>query len=225
MNNQNLQEEKNDSQAAATPRNAASADSHQRVSDRILDIDEEMKSPHLTATPLAAAADSHQPMIENENPPLTDMPLVAAGSQQPILMSIPKLQEEGKDHQVPAMPLAAGSTNRNLQEEGSHQLSSVFDSEGNDIALDLPPEGSVVMVDSDIVPHLDLEKLFDNDVSKKRFTIDNAEEGGSVITLNDPVEVPFYSTQTLFLTGKANIPALERFCEREVKVELNQQFH
>ena len=114
MNNQNLQEEKNDSQAAATPRNAASGDSHQRVSDRILDIDDEMKSPHLTATPLAAA----------------------------------------------------GLTNRNLQEEGSHQLSSVFDSEGNDIALDLPPEGSVVMVDSDIVPHLDLEKLFDNDVSK-----------------------------------------------------------
>ena len=161
------------------------------------------------------------------------------------LMNTQNLQEEGKDHQVPAMPLAAGSTNRNLQEdpqvtdvplaagstnrnledEGSHQLSSVFDFNGNDIALDLPPEGSVVMVDSDIVPHLDLEKLFDNDVSKKRFTIDNAEEGGSVITLNDPVEVPSYSTQTLFLTGKANIPALERFCEREVKVELNQQFH
>ena len=170
MNNQNLQEEKNDSQAAATPRNAASADSHQRVSDRILDIDEEMKSPHLTATPLAAA----------------------------------------------------GLTNRNLQDEGSHQLSSVFD--GNDIALDLPPEGSVVIFDSGIVPNLDLDKLFD-DVSKKRFTIDNAEEGGSVITLNDPVEVPSYSTQTLFLTGKANIPALERFSEREVKVELNRQFH
>ena len=48
MNNQNLQEEKNDSQPAATP--------------------------------LAAAADSHQPMIEKENPPLTDMPLAAAGS-------------------------------------------------------------------------------------------------------------------------------------------------
>ena len=170
MNNLNLQEEKNESQATATPRNAASADSHQRISERILNIDEEMKSPHLTATPLAAA----------------------------------------------------GLTNRNLQDEGSHQLSSVFD--GNDIALVLPPEGSVVMVDSNIVPNLDLEKLFD-DVSKKRFTIYNAEEGGSVITLNDPVEVPSYSTQTLFLTGKANIPALERFCEREVKVELNQQFH
>ena len=172
MNKQNLQEEKNESQATATPRNAASADSHQRISERILNIDEEMKSPHLTATPLAAA----------------------------------------------------GLTNRNLQDEGSHQLSSVFDFNGNDIALDLPPEGSVVMVDSNIVPNLDLEKLFD-DVSKKRFTIDNAEEGESVITLNDPVEVPSYSTQTLFLTGKANIPALERFCEREVKVELNQQFH
>ena len=139
-------------------------------------------------------------------------------------MNTQNLQEEGKDHQVPAMPLAAGSTNRNLQDEGSHQLSSVFDFNGNDIALDLPPEGSVVMVDSNIVPNLDLEKLFD-DVSKKRFTIDNAEEGGSVITLNDPVEVPSYSTQTLFLTGKANIPALERFSEREVKVELNRQFH
>ena len=157
-------------------------------------------------------------------------------------MNTQNLQEEGKDHQVPAMPLAAGSTNRNLQEdpqvtdlplaagstnrnlqdEGSHQLSSVFD--GNDIALDLPPEGSVVIFDSGIVPNLDLEKLFD-DVSKKRFTIDNAEEGESVITLNDPVEVPSYSTQTLFLTGKANIPALERFSEREVKVELNRQFH
>ena len=152
--------------------------------------------------------------------------------------------EETKDSQVPAMPLAAGSTNRNLQEdpqvtdvplaaagltnrnqdEGSHQLSSVSDFNGNDIALDLPPEGSVVIFDSGIVPNLDLEKLFD-DVSKKRFTIDNAEEGGSVITLNDPVEVPSYSTQTLFLTGKANIPALERFSEREVKVELNRQFH
>ena len=172
MNNQNLQEEKNDSQPAATPL-AASADSHQPVSSNNKEIADEKKDPQLAATPLAAA----------------------------------------------------GSTNRNLEDEGSHQLSSVFDFNGNDIALDLPPEGSVVMVDSDIVPHLDLEKLFDNDVSKKRFTIDNAEEGGSVITLNDPVEVPSYSTQTLFLTGKANIPALERFCEREVKVELNQQFH
>ena len=44
MNIKNLQEEKNESQATATPRNAASADSHQRVSDRILDIDEEIKS-------------------------------------------------------------------------------------------------------------------------------------------------------------------------------------
>ena len=88
-------------------------------------------------------------------------------------MNTQNLQEEGKEHQVAAMPLAAGSTNRNLQEdpqvtdvplaaagltnrnlqdEGSHQLSSVFDFNGNDIALDLPPEGSVVMVDSDIVP-------------------------------------------------------------------------
>ena len=78
MNTQNLQEEKNDSQAAATP--------------------------------LAAAADSHQPMIEKENPPLTDVPLAAAGSQQPILMSNHGIEEEkkGKDPQVPA-------TNRNLQ--------------------------------------------------------------------------------------------------------------
>ena len=45
MNNHNLQEEKNESQATATPRNAASADSHQRISERILNIDEEMKSP------------------------------------------------------------------------------------------------------------------------------------------------------------------------------------
>jgi len=45
MNKQNLQEEKNESQATATPRNAASADSHQRISERILNIDEEMKSP------------------------------------------------------------------------------------------------------------------------------------------------------------------------------------
>ena len=44
MNNKNLEEEKNDSQPAARPL-AASADSHQRVSVRILDIDDEMKSP------------------------------------------------------------------------------------------------------------------------------------------------------------------------------------
>ena len=202
MNNQNLQEEKNDSQAAATPRNAASADSHQRVSDRILDIDEEMKSPHLTATPLAAAADSHQPMIENENPPLTDMPLVAAGSQQPILMSIPKLQEEKNGTQPAATPLASDAdlrqpgsvSNHGIEEEkkgkdpqvpamhlaaGSHQLISGLDSI---IELELPSEGSVLVVDSSRVPadaqevsRIELKKLVNNDSIKISFRTSNPD--------------------------------------------------
>ena len=58
MNNQNLQEEKNDSQNAATPL-AVPADSHQPVSSNNKEIADEKKDPQL-ATPLAASADSHQ---------------------------------------------------------------------------------------------------------------------------------------------------------------------
>ena len=56
-------------------------------------------------------------MIEKENPPFTDVPLAAAGSQQPILMSNHGIEEEKK--QVPA-------TNRNLKKAGSHQLGSAI---------------------------------------------------------------------------------------------------
>jgi len=90
MNNRNLQEEKNDSQPAATP--------------------------------LAAAADSHQPMTEKENPPLTDMPLAAAGSQQPISMSIPELQEEKNGTQPAATPLASDADSRQPGSVSNHGI-------------------------------------------------------------------------------------------------------
>jgi len=197
MNNQNLQEEKNDSQPAATP--------------------------------LAAAADSHQPMIEKENP-LTDMPLAAAGSQQPISMSIPELQEEKNGTQPAATPLASDAdsrqpgsvsnhgieeekkgkdpqvpaTNRNLQEAGSHQLGSAMNPDMNDpqvpamhlaagshqlisgldsiIELELPSEGSVLVVDSSRVPadaqevsRIELKKLVNNDSIKISFRTSNPD--------------------------------------------------
>ena len=180
MNNQNLQEEKNDSQAAATP--------------------------------LAAAADSHQPMIEKENPPLTDVPLAAAGSQQPILMSNhgieeekkqvpatnrnlkkagshqlgsamnPDIEEEMNDPQVPAMRLAAAA--------GSHQLISGLDFDPNEIELELPSEGSVLVVDSSCVPadaqdlsKLAFQELVNNDDIQRRFRTSNPDEGASLIEI------------------------------------------
>ena len=198
MNNQNLQEEKNDSQAAATP--------------------------------LAAAADSHQPMIEKENPPLTDVPLAAAGSQQPILMSNHGIEEEKK--QVPA-------TNRNLKKAGSHHLGSAIDpdieEEMNDpqvpamrlaaaagshqlisglesiIELELPSKGSVLVVDSSLVPadaqevsRIELKKLVNNDSIKISFRTSNPDEGASLVELSEPVEVPSLSSITLFFTGQAS---------------------
>ena len=233
MNNKNLQEEKNDSQPAATP--------------------------------LAAAADSHQPMIENENPPLTDMPLAAAGSQQPILMSIPELQEEKNGTQPAATPLASAAdsrqpgsvsnhgieeekkqvpaTNRNLQEAGSHQLGSAIlnpdideemndpqvpamhlaaaagshqlisglDFDPNEIELELPSEGSVLVVDSSCVPadaqdlsQFDFKKLVNNDAIQRRFRTSNPGEGASLVEIDEPVEVPSFSGRTLFFTGKAS---------------------
>ena len=196
MNNKNLQEEKNDSQPAATP--------------------------------LAAAADSHQPMIEKENPPLTDVPLAAAGSQQPILMSNHGIEEEKK--QVPA-------TNRNLKKAGSHHLGSAInpdiEEEMNDpqvpamhlaagshqlisgldsiIELELPSEGSVLVVDSSRVPadaqevsRIEFKKLVNNDSIKISFRTSNPDEGASLVELSEPVEVPSLSSRTLLFTGKAS---------------------
>ena len=117
MKTQDLGEEKNDSQPAATPL-AASVDSHQRVSDRILDIDEEMNNPQLIAMPLNAAS---------------------AGSHQPVSFNNQGIEEEKK--QVPTMHLAAAA--------GSHHpISDGSDFDANLVALDLPTEGSVVVVDT-----------------------------------------------------------------------------
>ena len=171
-----------------------------------------MKSPHLTAT-LLAAADSHQPILmsslelqEQKNDsqhaatPLAD----AADSKQAILMSIPELQAEkngtqhaatplasdadsrqpgsvsnhgieeekkGKDSQVPAMHLAAAA--------GSHQLISGLESI---IELELPSEGSVLVVDSSRVPadaqevsRIELKKLVNNDSIKISFRTSNPD--------------------------------------------------
>ena len=120
------------------------------------DLGEEKNDSQPAATPLAAAADSHQPMTEKENPPLTDMPLAAAAdSHQPVYV-----QSNQEIAEVPA-------TNQNLQEAGSHQLGSAIirdieeemngpqvqrisglDFDADEIQLDLPAEGSVLMVDT-----------------------------------------------------------------------------
>jgi hypothetical protein len=228
------------------------------------DLREEKNDSQPDATPLAAAADSHQPMIENENPPLTDMPLAAAGSQQPILMSIPELQEEKNGTQPAATPLASDAdsrqpgsvsnhgieeekkqvpaTNRNLQEAGSHQLGSAInpdideemndpqvpamhlaaaagshqlisglDFDPNEIELELPSEGSVLVVDSSCVPadaqdlsQFDFKKLVNNDAIQRRFRTSNPGEGASLVEIDEPVEVPSFSGRTLFFTGKAS---------------------
>ena len=227
------------------------------------DLREEKNDSQPDATPLAAAADSHQPMIENENPPLTDMPLVAAGSQQPILMMLPKLQEEKNGTQPAATPLTSDAdslepgsvsnhgieeekkgkdpqvpaTNRNLQEAGSHQLGSAMnpdiEEEMNDpqvpamhlaagshqlisgldsiIELELPSEGSVLVVDSSRVPadaqevsRIEFKKLVNNDSIKISFRTSNPDEGASLVELSEPVEVPSLSSRTLFFTGRAS---------------------
>jgi hypothetical protein len=203
-------------------------------------------------------------MIENENPPLTDMPLAAAGSQQPILMSIPELQEEKNGTQPAATPFASDAdsrqpgsvsnhgideekkqvpvTNRNLQEAGSHQLGSAInpdideemndpqvpamhlaaaagshqlisglDFDPNEIELELPSEGSVLVVDSSCVPadaqdlsQFDFKKLVNNDAIQRRFRTSNPDEGASLVEIYEPVEVPSFSSRTLFFTGLAS---------------------
>ena len=107
-----------------------------------------MKNPQLTATPLAASADSHLPISasipdideEMKKTQITATPLTAsAGSHQLGSAINPDIEEEMNDPQVPAMHLAAA---------GSHQLISGSDFDANEIALDLPAEGSVLVLDT-----------------------------------------------------------------------------
>ena len=102
------------------------------------------------------------------------------------------------DPQVPAMHLAAGS----------HQLISGLDSI---IELELPSEGSVLVVDSSRVPadaqevsRIEFKKLINTDSIKISFRTSNADEGASLVELSEPVEVPSLSSRTLFFTGKAS---------------------
>ena len=107
------------------------------------------------------------------------------------------------DPQVPAMHLAAAA--------GSHQLISGLDFDPNEIELELPSEGSVLVVDSSRVPadaqevsRIELKKLVNNDSIKISFRTSNPDEGASLVELSEPVEVPSLSSRTLFFTGRAS---------------------
>ena len=171
MNNKNLQEEKNDSQPAATP--------------------------------LAAPADSHQPGDEESIPDENNDPQVPATmhlATAPICASNEDIEEEKMSPQLTAMPLPAGS--RRLDD---------YDYDANEIELDLPSEGSVLVVDSSRVPadaqevsRIELKKLVNNDSIKISFRTSNPDEGASLVELSEPVEVPSLSSRTLLFTGKAS---------------------
>ena len=238
MNNQNLQEEKNDSQPAATPL-AAPADSHQPGDEEIEVIQEEddeasqndadgnpvgegdeKKDPQLAATPLAAAG-SHQPILMSMSIPYENnvflVPATMHLATAPICASNEDIEEEKMSPQLTAMPLPAGS--RRLDD---------YDYDANEIELDLPSEGSVLVVDSSCVPadaqdlsKLAFQELVNNDDIQRRFRTSNPGEGASLVEIDEPVEVPSFSSRTLFFTGQASFTQSDSSEERTVKVEID----
>ena len=139
-------------------------------------------------------------------------------------MSIP---DEINDPQVPAMHLATApicASNKNIEEEkmspqltamplpaGSRRLDDYDYDANEETELDLPSKGSVLVVDSSCVPaeaqdlsNIDFQELVNNGAIQRRFRTSNPDEGASLVEIDEPVEVPSFSSRTLFFTGQAS---------------------